>query len=244
MTDIPIPEAPLSGRYAVYEAPEVGSLWWEAGSRWLGRCAATGQKYAPPKVDGLSDAQFSELTAAPRRYGWHGTLRAPFALAPSVTVADVLNALHALASNWAAFEMPRLKVVLLDDFLALVPDPVHPCKARLDALAAACVRTLQPLAAPLAPRDLARRREAGLTPEQDDLLLRWGYPYVLDQFRFHVSLTGPLCDVSPAHVSALKATAQEIFDAMPVYSCARVSLFHEPMPGADFVVLEQVALTS
>lgn len=244
MTDIQIPATSSSGRYAVYEAPEVGSLWWEAGSRWLGRCAATGQEYPPQKVDGLSDAQFSELTAAPRRYGWHGTLRAPFVPAPSVALPDVLNALRVLASRRPAFEMPRLRVALLDDFLALVPDPAHPGKAKLDALAAACVTTLQPLAAPLSARDLARRREAGLTPEQDDLLVRWGYPYVLDQFRFHVSLTGSLRNVSPAHVRALKARAQKIFDALPVYPFARLSLFHEPLPGADFVVLEQVALAS
>jgi hypothetical protein len=42
----------------------------------------------------------------------------------------------------------------------------------------------------LSEAQLARRREGGLTPAQDALLLRWGYPYVMEEFRFHITLTG------------------------------------------------------
>ena len=40
--------------------------------------------------------------------------------------------------------------------------------------------------------EVAKRRAAGLSPEQDTNLVEWGYPYVLDQFRFHITLTGKL----------------------------------------------------
>ena len=34
----------------------------------------------------------------------------------------------------------------------------------------------------------------GPGPRQDELLLRWGYPYVLEEWRFHLTLTGRLPD--------------------------------------------------
>lgn len=48
--------------------------------------------------------------------------------------------------------------------------------------------------APLTDADIERRRSAGLTPRQDELMLEWGYPYVLEEFRFHLTLTGALGD--------------------------------------------------
>lgn len=242
MTDISDRVSSPPGRYAVYYAPDIASDEWQEGSRWLGRCAATGQLYAPVEVDGLAPEQVHGLTAAPRRYGWHGTLRAPFALAPGVTSDDLLEALLDLAGQWSAFEMPALGVVLIDDFLALVPDPACSDTARLNALAGACVTSLQPLAAPLSPSDLARRRAAGLSPEQDALLLRWGYPFVLDQFRFHVSLTGSLRNVPAGAVQALKAKAERIFAGLPAHRFDTLALFHEAAPGADFTLIKQVAL--
>ena len=74
-------EHPLPLRCAVYFVPEVGSDWWQAGSQWLGRCAASGALFPPPHIDGVEPAQFQTLTAEPRRYGWHATLKAPFRLA-------------------------------------------------------------------------------------------------------------------------------------------------------------------
>jgi len=58
-------------------------------------------------------------------------------------------------------------------------------------------KTTEPVAEPekclgASAAELARRRAAGLTQRQDTLLLRWGYPYVMEEFRFHLTLTGKL----------------------------------------------------
>src|SRR5262249_2220033 len=45
---------------------------------------------------------------------------------------------------------------------------------------------------PLTDADRARRNPARLTPRQRDYLERWGYPYVMEEFRFHMTLTGRL----------------------------------------------------
>lgn len=226
-------------RYALYFAPRPDSPWWQAGSRWLGRCAAERQPLVQPEVPGLSADQFRRLTAAPRRYGWHATLKAPFALADGIDPSQLRAAVRALCRPLQPFAMPALQVSPLDDFLALVPvgDP-----RAIDAVANACVTELHALVAPLPPQELQRRRAAGLTPEEDALLLRWGYPFVLERFRFHLSLTGSLHNVDPAVTQALRTAAQQWFDPLPAGRFEAVALFAEPTPGADFVLLEHVGL--
>ena len=221
-------------RYAVYYAPRPNSAWWQAGSQWLGRCAARHTLLPQPEVAHVPPQALQRLTAAPRRYGWHATLKAPFALAAGVTPAQLRDALRALARELKPFDMPRLQVTRLDDFLALVPQGDH---RAIDAVAAACVTQLLPLAAPLSPAELQRRRAAGLSPEEDALLLRWGYPFVLERFRFHLSLTGPLQHEAPALVHALQHAAQQHFDPLPPCRFDTLALFAEPTPGADFVLV-------
>ena len=226
-------------RYAIYFAPRIDSAWWRAGSRWLGRCASRLEPLPQMPLPGVPAPELHRLTKAPRRYGWHATLRAPFALAPGIDVEQLRAALRSLCVDFDPFTMPALKVAMLDDFLALVPEHDSPL---IDEVAAACVTRLQPLAAPLAATELERRRAAGLTPEEDALLLRWGYPFVLERFRFHLSLTGALRDAAPEVVQAIQEAARERFADQPACIFDTVSLFAEPKPGADFVLVEQMEL--
>jgi len=50
--------------------------------------------------------------------------------------------------------------------------------------------------APADAAEIAKRRAAGLTDRQDAYLLRWGYPYVLEDFRPHFTLTGRIKDAA------------------------------------------------
>ena len=122
-------------------------------------------------------------------------------------------------------------MALLHGFVALRPGRPWP---RVEALAAACVKALQPLAEPLSATELAKRRLIGLTPRQDALLQTWGYPWVLDEFRFHCSLTSRLEGLSEAQCSAVLAAAQAHFSHLPEQRLDRLSVFIEPSAGAPF----------
>ena len=226
-------------RCAVYFAPTPDSDAWMAGSQWLGRCAATGAALAQPVMDGVSPAELAAITADPRRYGWHATLKAPFQLAAGVDVAGVLRALRELATTLPAFAMPPLRVSTLGRFLALRPQGDL---AQIQATAAACVKHLHPLALPLDAAELARRRRAPLTPEQDALLCAWGYPWVLEHFRFHLSLTGPLDSCSTEARQAVVQAAEQRFHALPAWHFGHIALFVEAEKGADFQLIEHVEL--
>lgn len=229
-------------RYAVYFAPHPGTLAWLAGSHWLGRCAALLRSLPQLDIHGVAKEELERLTAAPRRYGWHATLKAPFALAPGVDWLTLQHAVQTLADSLRPFSMPPLQVQRIDDFLALVPMPSHPANAEIQAAAAACVTQLQPLAAPLSASDLARRRAAGLTPRQDALLQQWGYPFVLEEFRFHLSLTGSLAREREDTVELVLDAAEQFFADLPPLRFNSLALFAEPAPGADFVLLDHLEL--
>jgi putative phosphonate metabolism protein len=227
-------------RYGVYFAPALGSDWWVAGSHWLGRSANDGLLHPQPPADGLSMQMMSVLTAAPRRYGWHATLKAPFALAQGVSLQQLRLKLESLAAGLKCVSIPKLRVQRVDDFLALVPEG-H--TAAIDQIAAACVTGLHSLAAPLSETELQRRRQAPLSTTENAMLLAWGYPYVLENFRFHMSITGSLRERAPWEIAALLDAAKSHFHPLPVCRMDHLTLFVEPTPGADFVVLEQFPMS-
>lgn len=226
-------------RYAIYFIPALHSAWWAAGSHWLGRCAATGQSLKQPLLAGVEPQQLRLITQDPRRYGWHATLKAPFELRPEHSVASLLKAVEKLAQDLPAFDLPPLQVSTEGGFMAL--RPLRDASA-IQTTATACVTRFHGFAKPLSPADLARRRQSPLTPAQDQLLVQWGYPWVQDEFKFHLSLTGPLHQVSDAQRQALKQAAQTHFETLTPCRFAHIAVFVEPEKGADFHWLQSMAL--
>lgn len=172
-------------RYAIYFTPQPGLLA-DFGASWLGWDLVTGTEVAHPVVDGLDVAA---LTQTPRKYGFHGTIKAPFRLAEGTTLAGLTEATAQFCAARAAFDLRGLRLAALGRFLALVPDGDA---GPLGDLAGAAVTTLDGFRAPLTEADMARRRASGLSAAEDAHLVNWGYPYVLNLFRFHMTLSGSL----------------------------------------------------
>lgn len=220
-------------RYAIYYAPEPGSALAVFAAGWLGRDAETGAEAPQPAVAGLSPARLKELTADPRRYGFHGTLKAPIKLKPGRTVEELDAALAAFALAQAPVITPHLTARALGSFLALVPSADYPGLRRL---ADDCVTRFDPFRAPPSVEEVEKRRAAGLTPRQEDNLRRWGYPHVFEDFRFHLTLTGRIPDdAERRRLLSILTELTEPFcrDPLPV---ASVCLFEQRAEGQPFVV--------
>jgi putative phosphonate metabolism protein len=224
-------------RYALYFAPRPSSGWARFGAAWLGRDAATGAGVEQPAIAGVSREAFHALTAEPRKYGFHATLKAPFTLR-AATRRALVDALARFCQGRQPVPLPPLVVQRLDDFLALVPERRD---ARVNELAADCEREFEPFRAPLAPAELDRRRRKGLSPRQDRYLEAWGYPYVLAEYRFHLTLTGSLDGRPPDQVTALVAAAQRALPSAPLRVDA-VALFEQPEPAAPFRLVRRFLL--
>jgi len=220
-------------RYALYFAPRKGCPWHAFGAAWLGRCAFDGQEVDQVRIDGVEPALLRALTEAPRRYGFHATLKAPFRLAQDTSLTDLIDAVDRFCETQFVIELAQPKVVRMGQFAALAwPDQ----RDQITSLANECVMRFDDFRAPLAKSEIERRRTAGLTSRGEELLMRWGYPHVLDQFRFHMSLTGPLGSAPVAAVKRLYEAAERgvsrladtpfLFDA--------ISIFEEPGPNAPF----------
>lgn len=224
--------APQPGaRLALHWAPALDDPLHARGSAWLGRDAETGATLPQPVLPGLDIAT---LTADPRGYGLHATLKPPFRLA--VSWAEALQAAEALAARLVPFDLPSLAVQDLDGFLAL--RETAPCPG-LRALADACVEALDPCRAPPDEAELARRRRANLTPRQAGLLERWGYPYVFEEWRFHVTLTKRLTAAEKAVVMPAATGFLGQVSAGP-RRVDTLSLFTQAGPGAPFLIAERL----
>lgn len=193
-------------RFALYFAPHPGTTWHRFGD--------------------------SALSGEARRYGFHATLKAPFRLAAGARLEELVGHLEQLCGSIAAFDLPPLRVAWLDHFSALVPARADP---RIDELAALCVREFERFRAPLTEEELERRRSVPLSSRQQTLLERWGYPFVLDEFRFHLSLTGRLAGRRFPPLPQMP-TEPLAFDS--------ICVFEEPAAGSRFRLAHRAQLAA
>lgn len=228
-------------RHAIYYAPAEGSPWWRFGAAWLGRDPASGAAVAQPALEAVAPEDFRALTAAPRRYGFHATVKAPFALRAGATREALAAALERFCATRAGLALPPLEVARVDDFLALVPAARE---SRVNDLAAECVRDFEPFRARPDAAELARHRGRGLSPRQDRYLEEFGYPFVLAEYRFHLTLTGSLDGSPPQLVAAVRAAAERAVAALagePLRLDA-LALFEQPERAAPFRLVARFPL--
>jgi len=174
-------------RYAIYYAPDRGADWVDFATQWLGWDMQTGQEVKQPHLPDLG-LSLADITQAPRKYGLHGTLKPPFRLASGFDQSALEAAVASLCQSLCPVSLGPLRLTRLGRFLALCPASSAP----LSAFGASCVTELDHLRARATQQEVERRSNAKLTTRQHANLLNWGYPYVLDEFRFHITLTGRL----------------------------------------------------
>lgn len=230
MTDFP--------RYAIYFAAGADSALSRFGAELLGYDVYTGDEMPFPADASRVAPDWRDVTADPRKYGFHGTLKAPMALAPGRTEAELIAVCAAFAGK--ARPMPSIRPVVnsISGFIAVIPtEPV----GTLQQLAADCVREFDDFRAPMTAEDRARRKPDKLTERQRDYLDRWGYPYVMEEFRFHMTLTGrldaerrgPILEMLRARFSAL---------GLETLAIDRIALFKQDDARARFRFVGEWAL--
>lgn len=226
-------------RYAIYYAPPAQSDLWQRAAQWLGRDAASGE-IEPVPIGNVAVARRFELTQSARRYGFHATIKPPMALPAPQTVATLETEMTSYALTRRPVDIGRLEVRVLGGFLALMP--VEQTQALTD-FAAEVVEHFEPFRAALGPMDRERRLALGLNERQTALLDRYGYPYVMDHFLFHMTIADRLPETDlPAMVHA----ATEWFAPALIRPLVldRLTLFHEPTDDAGFVRLGDFPLLS
>lgn len=214
-------------RAALYWVPSLDDPLYAAGVAWLGRDAETGAPVPQPPIAGIAT-----LTQDARRYGFHATLRPPMRLATGYQ--EFRAASRKIAACVAPFALPALQLTDIGGFLAL--RETTPCSGLQD-LADRCVLDTEPHRLPPDAAELARRHEAGLTARQAMLLDRFGYPYVMAEWFFHITLTARLDEptmarmreAAEAHFAPVLALSRTVRD---VCICTQ--------GGGDFLIAERL----
>jgi hypothetical protein len=206
-------------RYAIFYTPGGDLGDWGAG--WLGWDSHRGTASLQRSIDGIDVAA---LTATPQKYGFHGTLKAPFVLAADADEVWLAQTAESFASKHAPVDAGPFALRYQNGFIALRPcnDPPD-----LRDFAAHVVRAFDHLRTPLSDEDIARRRKARLSPRQDQQMMVWGYPFIFEDFHFHLTLTGRLPERSAAQVIA--ALEPALAQVMP----ARISIDAITLMGED-----------
>lgn len=217
-------------RYAIYYTPPADDPLTRQAAQWLGRDAFSGGDVVQPALTSFSQAALDMLTADARRYGFHATLKAPFELAEDMSEAALISALDDIAASTPSFTLPQLVIGQIGRFFALVPADWHP---QLQLLADTCVSRLDAFRAPLSNADLARRKPETLTERQRRHLAEWGYPYVFDDFQFHMTLTA---QVDHADQPAMREALENHFEGVvpSPRDIGHLALFVEPARGSHF----------
>lgn len=231
-----MPEHAPAPRYALYYVPAPESALWRFGCGLLGYDSIHSRDVPLAAPGGWSAADWHAATEEPRRYGFHATLKAPFRLADGRTEDDLRDALETFARDRAPAPLGALHVKTLGQFIAIAPEEQGDL---LTILAADAVTAFEPFRAPLSTEDLARRRPWSLPPRERDYLDCYGYPYVLDAFRFHMTLSGPLpaAAIVPAR-AAIEAGFGRV-DPLPK-ELDRIALCRQDDPLSRFRVLTTV----
>ncbi|GLH77552.1 phosphonate metabolism protein [Bradyrhizobium sp. SSBR45G] len=220
-------------RYAIYYAPASDTALAAFGADLLGYDAWSGSERSFPRdvIDTVPD--WPEVTSDARKYGFHATLKAPFSLSDAHTEAELSAACASFAATPHAVPVIRPVVDAISGFIAVIPGETPPA---LQDLAAACVETFEPYRAPMPPEDRARRKPDLLTPRQRDHLDRWGYPYVMEDFRFHMTLT---CRLSDERRRPILSMLQDRFEALRISRLPidRIALFRQPGPASRFSII-------
>jgi putative phosphonate metabolism protein len=227
-------------RYAIYYVARAGSDLDRFGAHLLGYDAFDGSDLPFPDDVTQTVPDWRELTHDPRKYGFHATLKAPLPLAQDKTETELLAACKIFAGAPRPLSVIRPVVDSISGFIAVVP--AEP-SAELERLAADCVREFDCFRAPLTPEDRARRNPAALTARQCDHLDRWGYPYVLEDFRFHMTLTGRL---GAERRQPVLTMLRDRFAGLGLTTLAidRIALCRQDGAGSRFRILSEFVLTS
>lgn len=219
-------------RYAIFYTPPAHDPLSMAAASWLGRNVYSGDSVEAPPLCGVGLHEIAYYTAVPRRSGFHACLKSPFQLQDGIGEPALLRAMMRFAGTLEPFAIPRLQVGRIGDTYALVPS--EPC-ARINCLASAVVEEFTPYSAPLSEQEIERANPDRLTAAQFANLHRFGHPYVMEEFRFHMPLTG---SVDARDFARFEKVLHAHFDPLleaPV-AVANLALFVEREPGAPLVV--------
>jgi hypothetical protein len=214
-------------RYAIYYTPQPGTPLAAFGRSWFGR-ANDGVTLQAFSAAGLTSTAVPKQSSAPSGYaGLHSVFKAPFALRDGVGPDAIKARLISFARRRRPVDTGPLTLARAGRYLVLRPIEPRPA---LDWLAAQCLAAFDGFARPASRAERDAHQSPHLNDHQRVLLKSFGDPHVLSEYRFHVTLTGPL---ETAHLERIAQALWPMLEEICATGVAvdGLSLFGEATAG-------------
>src|SRR5262249_53560838 len=241
----PVPRTAWSAmdepRYAIYFVPPADCALYRFGAVVLGSDCYPGEGLRHPQDIALSASEWAQLPHEPRKYGFHATLKAPFRLLPPFTEMDLTAELERFAAIPRTLPAIEPAIRSLARFIAVVA--AAPSMA-LDRLAADGVMAFDRFRRPLTSHEREQRLGAGLSEPPIHNLDRSAYPYSFEDFRFHLTLTGPIAAERRASILALLQARFNDIDGGHSLPITQLALVRQDTRSTPFRVVGRAALTA
>ena len=179
-------------RVAIYFLPKKNSSLENFGKNLLGRdinkkkkiSLTRRQKYFINRGFTYFD-ELKDYCEQPAKYGFHATLKAPFRLKRNVKTKNFYDVISHIAAQHSRFKIKGLKIVYSKKFTFITSRKPNKLLINLES---DLVKHLDTFRAELNKTEIKKRIPDSLTFKQNKYLKEWGYPFVLDQFKFHMTL--------------------------------------------------------
>ncbi|SHN61465.1 DUF1045 domain-containing protein, partial [Desulfovibrio litoralis] len=185
-------------RYALYFVPQQKTLLSALANGLLGRDIFSNTSVPFHCFKEISQQELEIATEEPRKYGLHATLKAPFYLKDNMTEQGLCLALEEFSKKQSSVYCPKLNLKNIDNFLGLTPAVLTKseinAQEEISCFAFNIVKEFDKFRAELSEADLIRRKKQLLSLKQLEYLERFGYPFVADEYRFHLTLTSRILD--------------------------------------------------
>jgi len=229
----------MTARYAIYFSPTDASNLARFGSTVLGRNVTSHkERKCPSEPEPFADSSlWQTYTKKPAHYGFHATIKAPFELAPDCTAAELLSELSSFCATRQSIALTDLAPAKLHAFTALaLPDQ----PGELVELAADVVKHFEPFRQALSDADRQRRQISQLSPSMLDNLEQYGYPYIFNDFQFHMTLSDALPQEEDRFLPWLQSVYRQMVPAVPVLD--RLCAFRQVDRSTPFVRIAEFPL--
>ena len=179
-------------RVAIYFLPKKNSSLENFGKNLLGRdinkkkkiSLTRRQKYFINRGFTFFD-ELKDYCEQPAKYGFHATLKAPFRLKRNVKTKNFYDVISHIAAQHSRFKIKGLKIVYSKKFTFITSRKPNKLLINLEN---DLVKHLDTFRAELNKTEIKKRIPDSLTFKQNKYLKEWGYPFVFDQFKFHMTL--------------------------------------------------------
>ena len=179
-------------RVAIYFLPKKNSSLENFGKNLLGRdinkkkkiSLTRRQKYFINRGFTYFD-ELKDYFEQPAKYGFHATLKAPFRLKRNVKTKNFYDVISHIAAQHSRFKIKGLKIVYSKKFTFITSRKPNKLLRNLEN---DLVKHLDTFRAELNKTEIKKRIPDSLTFKQNKYLKEWGYPFVFDQFKFHMTL--------------------------------------------------------